>query len=85
LTLDAVEKRFIVDATKEKLENAEGFDKDHWPPMADHAWATRLHSYYNVTPYWDEKYAHGDLRRSADSSHATDRGTRPAGNSDMRT
>jgi len=85
LTLDAVEKRFIVDASKEKLENAEGFDKDHWPSMADPAWATRLHSYYNVTPYWDEKYALGDLRRSADSSYATDRGTRPAGNSDMRT
>jgi sporulation protein YlmC with PRC-barrel domain len=85
LTLDAVEKRFIVDASKEKLQNAEGFDKDHWPSMADPEWATRLHSYYNVTPYWDEKYAHGDLRRSADSSYATDRGNRPAGNSDMRT
>jgi sporulation protein YlmC with PRC-barrel domain len=85
LTLDAIEKRFIVDASKEKLQNAEGFDKDHWPSMADPEWATRLHSYYNVTPYWDEKYAHGDLRRSADSSYATDRGNRPAGNSDMRT
>jgi len=85
LTLDAVEKRFIVDASKEKLQNAEGFDKDHWPSMADPEWATRLHSYYNVTPYWDEKYAHGDLRRSADSCYATDRGNRPAGNSDMRT
>ena len=85
LTLDAVEKRFIVDASKEKLQNAEGFDKDHWPSMADPEWATRLHSYYNVTPYWDEKYAHGDLRRSADSSYATDHGNRPAGNSDMRT
>jgi sporulation protein YlmC with PRC-barrel domain len=85
LTLDAVEKRFIVDASKEKLQNAEGFDKDHWPSMADPEWATRLHSYYNVTPYWDEKYAHGDLRRFADSSYAIDRGNRPAGNSDMRT
>ena len=35
LTLDATEKRFILDVSKEKLENAEGFDKDHWPTMAD--------------------------------------------------
>jgi sporulation protein YlmC with PRC-barrel domain len=66
LTLDASEKRFILDASKEKLENAEGFDKDHWPSMADPAWATRLHTYYNVTPYWHEEYAGGDPRRSAD-------------------
>jgi sporulation protein YlmC with PRC-barrel domain len=61
LTLDAVEKRFILDASKETLENAEGFDKDHWPSMADPAWATGLHSYYNVTPYWNEEYARRDL------------------------
>jgi sporulation protein YlmC with PRC-barrel domain len=78
LTLDAVEKRFILDASKEKLENAEGFDKDHWPSMADPAWATQLHSYYNVTPYWDEEYARGDLRPSPDSSYATDRTDKPA-------
>ncbi len=28
LTLDAVEKLFILDASKERLENADGFDKD---------------------------------------------------------
>jgi sporulation protein YlmC with PRC-barrel domain len=50
LTLDAVEKRFILDASKEKLENAEGFDKDHWPSMAD---ATRASGVYKFcgTPY----------------------------------
>jgi sporulation protein YlmC with PRC-barrel domain len=77
LTLDAVEKRFILDASKEKLENAEGFDKDHWPSMADPAWATGLHSYYNVTPYWNEEYARADLRHSADSSYTTDRADGP--------
>jgi sporulation protein YlmC with PRC-barrel domain len=71
LTLDAVEQRFILDASKEKLENAEGFDKDHWPSMADPAWATRLHSHYNVTPYWHEEHAHRDPRRSPDSNYAT--------------
>ena len=78
LTLDAVDKRFILDASKEKLEKAEGFDKDHWPTMAEPGWATRLHSYYNVTPYWHPENALGDIRRPADSSYATDRVDRPA-------
>jgi hypothetical protein len=42
LTLDADEKRFILDAPKERLENAPGFDKDHWPSMADQDWAKEL-------------------------------------------
>ena len=57
LTLDASEKRFILDVSKEKLESAEGFDKDHWPAMADTSWATRLHEFYNVPPYWRSEYA----------------------------
>jgi sporulation protein YlmC with PRC-barrel domain len=54
LTLDAREHSFILDVSKEKLENAEGFDKDHWPSMADANWAAELHSYYNITPYWED-------------------------------
>src|SRR6476469_3813419 len=54
LTLDAREHGFILDVSKEKLENAEGFDKDHWPSMADSNWASEIHSYYNVTPYWED-------------------------------
>jgi len=55
LTLDAAEKRFILDVSKDRLENAPGFDKDHWPSMADNSWATEVHSYYNVRPYWDDE------------------------------
>src|SRR3954470_3776235 len=54
LTLDAGEKRFILNVSKDLLDNAPGFDKDHWPSMADTTWATQLHSYYGVTPYWDD-------------------------------
>ena len=54
LTLDTDEKRFILGVSKDRLENAPGFDKDHWPSMADATWATELHSYYNVTPYWED-------------------------------
>jgi hypothetical protein len=78
LTLDGVERRFILDASKEELESAEGFDKDHWPSMAEPGWATRLYSYYNVTPYWRPENTRGEIRHSPDSSYATDRAGRPA-------
>ena len=54
LTLDAREKRLVLNVSREKLERAEGFDEDCWPAMADTAWATKLHAYYEVPPYWDD-------------------------------
>jgi sporulation protein YlmC with PRC-barrel domain len=52
LTLDTVNKRFVLDIDKERLENAPGFDKDDWPDMADETWAKNIHSYYR-TNYQD--------------------------------
>jgi sporulation protein YlmC with PRC-barrel domain len=46
LTLDTANKRFTMDITKERIENAPGFDADHWPDMANQAWMTEVHSYY---------------------------------------
>jgi sporulation protein YlmC with PRC-barrel domain len=63
-TLDAGEKRFVLGVSKDRLENAPGFDKDHWPSMADHTWATQVHAYYNVTPYWDDDLDTSRIRRS---------------------
>jgi len=54
LTLDAAQKRFVLDVSRERLESAPGFDKDHWPSMADRAWATGIHEYYDIEPYWDD-------------------------------
>lgn len=51
LQLDTVNKRFVLDISKERLEQAPGFDKDAWPDMADPTWATALHDYYGVKPY----------------------------------
>jgi sporulation protein YlmC with PRC-barrel domain len=48
LTLDTKNKRFLLNASKEKLKNAPGFDKDHWPSMADSSWATDVHTFYGV-------------------------------------
>jgi len=52
LTLDANRKCFVLNVDKERLQNAPGFDKDHWPSMADPRWATEIHSYYGAQPYW---------------------------------
>lgn len=52
LTLDASRKCFILDVNKERLENAPGFDKDHWPAMADVTWAQEVHDYYGQQTYW---------------------------------
>ena len=53
LTLDADNERFILDVPKERLDSAPGFDKDHWPSMADQRWGTEIHSYYGTQPYWE--------------------------------
>lgn len=46
LTLDTVNKRFILNIDKERLKDAPGFDPDQWPNMADPAWSKEIHSYY---------------------------------------
>ena len=62
LAVDEANKRVVMDVTKESLENAPGFDKDHWPSMADPRWATELHGYYDVVPYWRKTERSSGLR-----------------------
>jgi sporulation protein YlmC with PRC-barrel domain len=54
LTLDTVNKRFVLNVDKDRLETAPGFDKDQWPNMADASWAKSIHDYYGTTPYTDD-------------------------------
>ena len=53
LQLDPPNHRFVLDVDKDRLKSAPGFDKDHWPSMADQRWATDIHSYYGSRPYWE--------------------------------
>lgn len=39
-------KFFRIDVTKEKLQKAEGFDKDAWPNVADPKWRQEIESQY---------------------------------------
>lgn len=53
LTLDTNRKCFLLDVDKDRLKNAPGFDKEHWPAMADERWASDVHRYYGIAPYWE--------------------------------
>jgi PRC-barrel domain len=48
LKLDTQNRRFTLNANKDQLKNAPGFDKDHWPAMADTSWASDVHKFYGV-------------------------------------
>jgi hypothetical protein len=52
LKLEAGHNQFSLDIAKDKLKNAPGFDKDHWPKTADRAWGTSIYTYYGYKPYW---------------------------------
>ncbi len=38
LAFDTLNKRFTLNVLKESLKDAPGFDKDHWPSVADKTW-----------------------------------------------
>lgn len=51
LAVDQGDKKIILNVPRETLESAEGFDKDHWPDMADEAFRTRTYGHYGVEPW----------------------------------
>ncbi|HWQ48794.1 MAG TPA: PRC-barrel domain-containing protein [Methanosarcina sp.] len=50
LTLRLHEHAFLLDISKDVLEKAEGFDKDHWPLTREEL--SRTYTYYGYKPYW---------------------------------
>lgn len=46
LTVDADNECFVLDADREKLENAPGFDENNWPNFADQSIVDAHTSYY---------------------------------------
>lgn len=45
---DTVHEKFVLNESKERLENAPGFDKDNWPRSADPQWRRDVRSYYGL-------------------------------------
>jgi sporulation protein YlmC with PRC-barrel domain len=55
LKIDQPAHEFILDVSRETLENAPGFDKDEWPDMADPAYGKAISEHYGTAPYWEGK------------------------------
>jgi sporulation protein YlmC with PRC-barrel domain len=53
LRFDRGEHEFILDMNRQTLENAPGFDKNHWPDMADPVFGREVYKHYGITPYWE--------------------------------
>ncbi|MDO9437311.1 PRC-barrel domain-containing protein [Hydrogenophaga sp.] len=56
LKLDTVNKRFVLDASKDRLKDAPGFNKHEWPDMADTSWEKGIHDYYGTKPFIERPY-----------------------------
>jgi PRC-barrel domain protein len=52
MQLDPQHKCFRLNIDKARFDEAPGFDKDHWPTMADQRWAEDVHAFYGARPYW---------------------------------
>ena len=55
LQLDTTNHSFRLEISAERLAEAPGFDKDHWPSMADSQWARTVHEFYGEPPYWQRR------------------------------
>jgi uncharacterized protein YrrD len=54
LSLDPDREEAVLPVDKTVLENAPGFDKDHWPDFADPTWSGQIHEHYGTEPYWTQ-------------------------------
>lgn len=52
IRVDQKNKCCVLDISKERLEKAPGFDKDHWPKAGDTTYLTRVYEYYKARPFW---------------------------------
>jgi sporulation protein YlmC with PRC-barrel domain len=59
LAFNVAEKVAVLNVDKDRLKNAPGFDKDHWPDMADTEWGSQIHGHYGYRPYWETEAGPG--------------------------
>jgi hypothetical protein len=52
LTVDEMQRCFIVNVTRESLAKLPGFDKEHWPDLDDLEYAQGVYRQWGATPYW---------------------------------
>ncbi len=54
LRISMHDKKFILNVTKETLDNAPSFNRNNWPDLANLSWLREVYSYYGYEPYWKE-------------------------------
>ena len=47
-----LDRKFMLDVSKEQLKDAPGFDKDDWPDLEDLGWLEEVYIFYGCVPYW---------------------------------
>lgn len=52
LRVDTENEQVILEMERARLENAPGFDKDHWPDTREPDWQLEVYEFYEATPYW---------------------------------
>ena len=52
VTVDEGKQRFVVNVTRETLDQMPGFDKERWPDLGDLEYATGVYRQWGATPYW---------------------------------
>ena len=54
--VDTEDEKFILDVTKDKLENAPGFDKDNWPTTATNDFVRDVYTHYGYQDQYNRRY-----------------------------
>lgn len=52
LRVDTENQQLVLEIDRARLENAPGFDKDHWPDTTKPDWQVEVYEFYDATPYW---------------------------------
>lgn len=55
LSIDEGEHQFILNADRQTLENAPGFDKDNWPDMAEPAFESAVYGHFGGAPAYEHR------------------------------
>lgn len=45
-------RNFVLRVTKDRLAQAQGFEKNDWPNLANEHWLTTVYAFYGTQPYW---------------------------------
>lgn len=53
--VDLEEHELVLDVAEDFLDNSPGFDPDNWPSFSDDEWRARVHEYYGLGGYPEDR------------------------------